>query len=472
MENMKDFFFDDGAEPGFGSEEMLIKALSAGVGTNAATFTGGRALQPEDCETTLVNVMREDQDDFKLMNTLKKTPVKSTVHQFNLRLDVGDEDSGFVEEGGVAPDNSQDIRRATRDMKYIQKRGEVTEQAIVADTFEPAFEAEKIACTLSTLRTAEKYCFHGDSAVVPKQFDGLIAQIKAAPSAKRNIYDLRGRSIRDEGEGIFTRMAENIADQGGAANKVFYPLILGDDIQALCRDRLRFGTEDERMAAVFKTYPTLYGSLSIAEDAGPDKMFKPKGVIKPGGIVGKAGSFPNKPASVTLSAAAATSGTSRFLASDGGNYTYLVYAINEYGISEGTSPSAAVAVAAGDAVNIAITPNAVNSGTGFIICRSIKGGTAVMEMVRIGRDEQNTATVYIDLNEDLPGTAEMLFITEKKMQAVAEFLQFLPLRLYRMYPTDRLVTPFIMALWGSPSLKAPHWCGVVKNIAYRGGFYG
>ena len=92
-------------------------------------------------------------------------------------------------------------------------------------------------------------------------------------------------------------------------------------------------------------------------------------------------------------------------------------------------------------------------------------------MVRIGIDEQNADTVYPDRNDDLPGTAEMLFITEKKMQAVVEFLQFLPLRLYRMYPTDRLVTPFIMALWGTPSMKAPHWCGVVKNIAYRGGLH-
>ncbi|MDR1351671.1 MAG: hypothetical protein LBK05_00185 [Treponema sp.] len=469
MDNMKDFFYEESAEPGFGSEEMLIKALSAGYGTDAAQFTGGRALQPEDCETTLVNVMREDQSDFKLMNTLKKTPVKSTVHQANLRLDIGDEDSGFVSEGGIAPDNNQDIRRITRDMKYIQKRGEVTEQAVVADTFEPAFEAEKIACTLSTLRTAEKYCFHGDSAVVPKQFDGLIAQIKAAPAVKRNIYDMRGRSIQAEGESIFTRMAENIADQGGAANKVFYPLILGDDIQALCRDRLRFGIEDDRMAAVFKTYPTLYGSLSIADDAGPDKMFKPKGVVKPGGIIGHAGGIPNKPVSAALSAAA--SGQSQFLAADAGNYTYLVHAINEYGISEGVSPAAPVAVAAGDAVAITITPAATNPGTGFIICRSVKGGTSVMEMVRIGKDEQNTTTVYSDLNDNLPGTAEMLFITEKKMQTVVEFLQFLPLRLYRMYPTDRLVTPFIMALWGSPSMKAPHWCGVVKNIAYRGGLY-
>ena len=469
MDNMREFFFD-GAEVGSGSEDMLMKALSAGYGTDAAQFVGGRALQPEDCEVTLINVMREQQEDFKMMNTIKKTPVKSTVHQFNLRTDIGDEDSGFVAEGGIAPDNSQDIRRMTKDMKYIQKRGEVTEQAVVADSFEDAYEAEKFATTMSVLRTTEKYCFHGDSSVVPKQFDGLIAQVKAAPAAKRNIYDLRGKTIQTEGEGIFTRMAELIADKGGEANKVFYPLILGQDIQELCRDRLRFGAEDDRMAAVFKTYPTLFSSLAIAgPDAGPDKMFKPKGVINPGGVSGFAGSLPNAPAGVTL--AAGTEDGSKFVAGDAGNYTYMVYAINEYGISEGKSPAAAVAVAAGDGVTLTINPAATNPGTGFIICRSLKGKTEVMEMARVGLDEQSGNTVYVDLNEDLPGTAEMLFITEKKMQTVVEFFQLLPLRLYRMYPTHKLVTPFIMALWGTPSLKAPHWCGVVKNIAYRGGLY-
>jgi hypothetical protein len=302
---------------------------------------------------------------------------------------------------------------------------------------------------------------------VPKQFDGLIAQVKAASAAKRNIYDLRGKTIQTEGETIFTTMAEMIADKGGEANKVFYPLILGQDIQELCRDRLRFGTEDERMTTVFKTYPTLFSSLAIAgPDAGPDKMFKPKGVIKPGGV---AGAIPNVPAAVTVAAASADG--SKFAAADAGNYTYMVYAINEYGISEGKSPAAAVAVAAGNGVTITITPAVTNPGTGFIICRSLKGGTDVMEMARVGLDDQNATTVYVDLNDDLPGTAEMLFITEKKMQAVAEFLQLLPLRLYRMYPTHKLVTPFIMALWGTPSLKAPHWCGVAKNIAYRGGLY-
>jgi hypothetical protein len=158
------------------------------------------------------------------------------------------------------------------------------------------------------------------------------------------------------------------------------------------------------------------------------------------------------------------------LASDAGNYTYKVHAVNEYGISEGVSPVAAVAVTAGDAVTLTITPNAVKPGTGFIICRSAKGGSTIMEMVRVGLDTQNPTTVVVDKNEDLPGTADMIFITEKKLQPVVEFLQFLPLRKYnRPAPSNRLVTPFILALWGAPIIKVPEWCGVVKNIQYTGG---
>jgi len=458
-------FFEDDVDIGKGSEEMLMKALSIGHGVDASQFTGGRTLQPEDCETTLFNVMREDQEDFKMMNTLKKTPVKSTVRQYNIRTDVGEEDIGFVGEGETAPDNEQELKRMSRNMAYIEKRGMVTEQAVVAETFEDAFEVEKVATTLSVLKTAEKYCFHGNSKVVPKQFDGLLAQINEAPIGKKNIVDVRGKTVATVGRKIFTEMAEMIADQGGAANKLFYPLILGQDLQDVVQDKLILRPGDPKVNLVFEDYPTLHGTMKIAgNSAGPDKMFRPKYIVKP---LGK--NPPNKPSAVAVSAAAATSG-SEFVASDAGNTTYQVFSVNEYGISEAVTATP-VAITAGDAVSIRITPAATNPGTGFIICRSLPGNTICMEMVRIGRDETNAVTEYIDLNKDLPGTAEILFITEKKVQVVAEFFQFLPLRLYRMAPFNALVNPFIMALWGSPVLKAPHWCGVVKNIAYRGGLY-
>ena len=54
------------------SEDQLLKALSAGYGTDSATFAGGRAMIPEDIESTMINAMREQKEDCKLMNMMKK----------------------------------------------------------------------------------------------------------------------------------------------------------------------------------------------------------------------------------------------------------------------------------------------------------------------------------------------------------------------------------------------------------------
>ena len=466
MDNLRDFFFDGGAETGAGSEEMLVKALSAGYGTDSATFTGGRALIPEDCETTMVNAMREQREDCKIMNTFKKVPVKSTVHEYNRRTGSGDIDFGTTEEGGISQEDGQTIERVTRSVKYIQQYREVTEQMNVVDAFENAFESEKLAGTINILKIAERLCIHGDASVVPTEFDGMIKQIKDTPVNRRNIVDFRGQSIQTKGESFIAEIVRGIYDAGGEANKIFFPTVLSEDIQELCRDRIRFGTNDHTMTPVFDSYPTPLGTVKFGEDAGHDKMFRVRGPIaSKGDPIQK----PNAPTTVTVAASAKPG--SKFFSGDAGNYLYTVHAISKYGISEGKSPAAAIAVSAGQGVTITITPDSTNPGTGFIICRSSKGGTQVMEMVRIGRDKQSPTTVYVDLNDDLPGTTDMIFITEKKLQTIAEFYQLQPLRLYRMNPVNRLVTPFILALWGVLDLKNPEWCGLTKNIAYKGGLY-
>ena len=63
------------------NQATLQKALEAGYGTDASQFTDGRALQPEDLESTLVNVLDVLQDDCKVFNSIYRQPSKSTVHQ-------------------------------------------------------------------------------------------------------------------------------------------------------------------------------------------------------------------------------------------------------------------------------------------------------------------------------------------------------------------------------------------------------
>jgi hypothetical protein len=465
---MGDDFFstvDAGVESASMSEEELVKALSAGYGTDAAQFMGGRALEVQDIEATMINAMREQREDCKLMNLVKKRPVHSTVHEYNRRLDVGEYENLTADEGGGSEDNDQTIKRVTRNIKYLQDRRAVTDQMEIVDGYENAVESEKIGGTLNVLKGAEFLNFHGDSKVVPTQYDGLVAQILADSNPYPNVKDLRGKSLTAYGEKALNEMTRIINGRGGDASLIFFPPVIAEQIQDLVRDRLRFGTEDRKAALVVDTYPTPFGStLHFGEEAGSDKLFKVKGPVFPNGKVDKR---PNPPASVA--AAAAVNSNSQFFAADAGDYNYAVHSISKYGISDGKLITAVVAVAAGKAVNLTITPDSSKPGTGFVITRSEKDGTALMEVCRIANSGSATTT-FVDLNADLPGTASMIFLTEKKLQTTMEFYQLCPLRLRPLFESNKAEKPFFIQLFGALDLKVPEWCGIVKNIAYDGGF--
>ena len=90
--------------------EMLTKALSAGTGVDAGSFSGGRALTPESMDFTLVNILHT-QDEARLFQRLKKQPIKSVIHQWNVRDDVGDDDGAWVPEGGDSQEKNQNVTR-------------------------------------------------------------------------------------------------------------------------------------------------------------------------------------------------------------------------------------------------------------------------------------------------------------------------------------------------------------------------
>jgi hypothetical protein len=463
---MGDEFFstvEAGVESASMSEEELTKALTAGYGTDAAQFMGGRALEVQDIEATMINAMREQREDCKLMNLVKKHPVHSTVHEYNRRTGVGEYENLTADEGGGSEDSDQTIKRVTRNIKYLQDRRAVTDQMEIVDGYENALESEKIAGTLNILKGAEFLNFHGDSKVVPTQYDGLIAQILA--DSAPNVKDLRGSSLTAYGEKALNEMTRMIYERGGDANLLFFPPVIAEQIQDLVRDRLRFGTDDKKATLVVDQYPTPYGStLHFGAESGADKFFKVKDLVFPNGKVDRR---PNPPASVAATAAA--NANSLFLAKDAGNYNYAAHSVSKYGISAGTPISAAIAVAAGNGVTLTITPDASKPGTGFIITRSSKDGTVLMEVARIGKSDAATTT-FVDLNSDLPGTASMIFITEKKLQLIMEFYQLCPLRLRPLFESNKAEKPFFVQLFGALDLKVPEWCGIVKNIAYDGGF--
>lgn len=453
----------------------LQKALSAGYGTDSANFTNGRALIPENLETEVMNVLSMAKEDCKLMATLKTQPVRSTVHEKNIRDDEGDFKHLSVAEGGASVETSQSIKRKTFDMKYLQVKRGVTKQMEAAETFEDALASEKVAGVNSVIKGAEYLCFHGDSSIVPTEFDGFESQIRKASAKEQNIISLHGKSIGSKGMSIFDEMAEKIYTQGGSADRVFFPPVLAREIRDTAFGEKGFYNMGEGFnmmnnfqGASLPGYNTAVGSILklSGNDAGTDKFYHVKGRVYEEGDPTKR---PAAPTSVTVAANASASG-SEFNTADAGDYTYTVHAVNQYGISAGTKVAAPVSVAAGSSVSVTITPAPGVAATGFIICRSAKDGTDVMEMDKVANSGEAT-TVYTDLNKELPGTASMLFLTESKLSPTYKFGQLLPACTFPLAPVSSAETPFLVLMFGGLELYAPKFCGIVKDIHYNGGLY-
>ena len=464
-------FFDNvsSGEMSAGEVNELQKALAAGYGTDSSQFTGGRALIPENLESEVVNVVAQLKEDCKVMNSVKKTPVRSTVHEVNLRTGHGDYRHLSVAEGGASIDTDQSLERKTFAMKYLQTRRSVTKQMEAAETFEGALASEKLAGVETIIKGAEYQCFHGDSSIVPTEFDGFLASIKKANAADQNIINLKGSTLGNYGEKIFDEIAAMVRGKGGFLDKALFPTVLAKDIKEIFADKQRYLMNNPIPNLSFKTIPD-YGTAigaNIAlsgEEAGDDMFFEVKGEVV---AEGDATRRPAAPTSVTASASG--SGSS-FPANDAGDYMSTVHAVNQYGISAGTSIAAAVTVAAGNKVALTITPGSGVAATGFIICRSKKDDTKVMEMDKVA-NSGNTTTVYEDTNDELPGTASMIFLPKKRFQPVYTFGQLLPACTFPLAPTNTAETPFLVMLYGGLEVRAPKHCGLVKNISYNGGLY-
>jgi len=391
------------------------------------------------------------------------------VHEVNLRTGHGDYRHLSVAEGGASIDTDQSLERKTFAMKYLQTRRSVTKQMEAAETFEGALASEKLAGVETIIKGAEYQCFHGDSSIVPTEFDGFLASIKKANAADQNIINLKGSTLGNYDEKIFDEIAAMVRGKGGFLDKALFPTVLAKDIKEIFADKQRYLMNNPIPNLSFKTIPD-YGTAigaNIAlsgEDAGDDMFFEVKGEVV---AEGDATRRPAAPASVTASASG--SGSS-FTANDAGDYMYTVHAVNQYGISAGTSISAAVTVAAGKKVALTITPGSGVAATGFIICRSKKNDTKVMEMDKVA-NSGNATTVYEDTNDELPGTASMIFLPKKRFQPVYTFGQLLPACTFPLAPTNTAETPFLVMLYGGLEVRAPKHCGLVKNISYKGGLY-
>ena len=432
--------------------EYLTKALSAGTGVDAGSFTGGRALIPESLDTTLVNILHS-QEDAVLFKKLKKQPIKSPVHQWDQRTEVGADDGAWVGEGADSIEADQTIARKYVTAKYLQTLRKVTLQASISNMIEDAMAIEKNAGTLWIIRNVEHGLFYGNSDYVSVQPDGLIKQI---PST--NIVDMRGKDASSATfENRFGESCRQIRDNFGKATDFFCSTMVMQDVQRLLRDRIRFEAGVAPAGStVFSRYPTPFSTPELNHDI----------FIKEGTTPAASAITASRPGVVTINSnASPVDALSEFAAGDAGDYVYKIVAVNAYGDSVASAETIVTGVAAGDRVDIAITEGSPVA-TAFKVYRSKKGGATGAEVRYAFTVARTGASQTIaDYNSYLPGCSDGFLLTMDEVYNAIEWAQFLPLMKFDLYPTAAAVYPFLMLLFGNLALKKPVQQIRIKNIA-------
>jgi len=433
--------------------QMLTKALSAGSGVDAGLpYTGGRALIPESLEQTLVNIMHT-QDEAVLFQMLKKTPVKSPVHQWDVRDDVGADDGAWVPEGGDSEEADQSIERKYITMKYLQTLRKVTLQMSVSNAIEDAMALEKNAGTLWLIRNIEKGLIYGNSDYVTEQPDGLI---KLIPSS--NVVDMRGGDATSSTfEDIMNEACRIIRDNYGKGSLMLTSTMVMQDVQKLLRDRIRFEAGKTEGTAVFSKYPTPFGTPELKED-----IFVKEGAIPAASLLTS-----KRAGAPTIGSATHPTGgaDSEFVAADAGDYVYKVVAVNRYGDSAATAEKIVTGVTAGQKVVLPVTEGSP-AATAFKVYRSKLGGATGAEVryaftVKRASSPQNVE----DYNSFLPGCSDSFILTMASLYDAIEWAQFLPMMKFDLYPTNAAVIPFLMLIFGALALKKPVQHIRIKNIA-------
>ena len=333
-------------EANYAAYELLAKAMTAGSGVDAAQYTGGRALSIESLDQTLVNILFT-QDEAVLFQLLKKQPVKSVVHQWDTRTEVGSDDGAWAAEADNAFSTDQTINRNYMTVSFLQTLRTVTLQASLTNMISDAVALEKDAGTRWLIRNVEKGIIYGNTAFVPQQPTGFKYGIPAS-----NVLDLRGQPPNTSTiEQFITQGAQEIRQKYGRADLLLTSPAAMTDLQTLMRDRLRLPPQSEGLgAAIFTEYPTPFGRPQIKED-----IFLLEGS---GPVASTLTSYaPSAPSIGAITAQTGVAG-SNFTATDAGQYYYVVVAASKYGDSVASAAVQSPAVASGGRLTLPVTAGA------------------------------------------------------------------------------------------------------------------
>ena len=439
----------------------LRKSATVGYQTPAGTSGGDTGslspLIPQSIENILTSATYS-MKQLALWPAMPKVAVTNTLHEYAVVNSHGLDLDPFISEGSAGTTNRSEYQRKSIRIKYLAERREVTDVGTLVGLIganQNAIALETERGTLSLLGKLEKSLFHAKESNNSLHFDGIIHQIESYNSGS-NVFDARGASPSP-------RLLQEILAKLYSAPLYGTPdcIYVTPDIHGeLIKFAVQFGRHDQLVLT--QSSGITYGTqeISIMGPVGPVPVKSAPFLSNNAKAPTSASGTTSAPATPTLtSAVVASDSASQFVANDAGDYFYKVVAMNNSGYSAPVT-SASKTVASGEKVTLTIAQQ--SDAVYFKIFRTPVDRPA-SEAVLIDEIAANVggATVWVDRNENIPNGHKIVFV-----QHSSEIMEFAKLLDFFRRPLAEVQTskPFLLMLFGSPIVKVPSKCWVVKNV--------
>jgi hypothetical protein len=469
-------FMPPGAFPGFvfTDPREFLKAVTSGYGTDVAGFTGGRALQLQSIEDSLLATIPLD-DMFTLFNLIDQSPATATVDEFVKQTDIGGwPGAGFNDELGDIVETTGTYGRQVVLMKYLMNRRRVSAVQASTKGLVDAIAREKLNGARSLKVDAEYGIIYGNAAINPFEFDGLVTQIRAHGDGDLMI-DVRGGGLSYVAEEI-QNLAAVIRSRGHFGRLTDYicsPAVQTSEINQKLDPAFRVSANPSAGLRSLEV-GTVVSGINVQSNGGTVRAHEDI-FIEEGGMPWEArtGAYPGLvagsglPVPVIASAVAGAGGaSSQFTLAMSGLYYYGVEARGKAGRST-TAVSAQVTVAQGDKVTITITNPGSIEVTGYVIYRGRRNGTNaktdLREMIQVAR-QAGASTVFEDLNAFIPGTSILLGLNLTPGDKAVTFRRLLPMTMFPLFPTAKAEHPWAQMMFGGLRVGKVEHIGMAFNI--------
>lgn len=486
---MEDMFLNSELYEGAGvasDEEVraLLKAIEANEGeTDIASLTGGGALQPQSLEGTLA-LLTAQEKHLTLWRDVPKGEAVSTLEEYSIQTGHGIGDAGWVQQMESPAEVDPYVKRGYAVMKFIRQIWKVSDVAAMVRTIKDAEVFAKQAAVMRVLRQVNRSLYSGNSDMIPESIDGFETAIKNNGSSY-HVRDLRGGvPSSDDFRYLAELIVANLGNVEGAGlyvspggmTTIDGLLVTGQRFlqNALGADgKIAYGWGVDRIHTSFGTIIPKVDIFIASEYEGKTVPKVPSAsnpqVLVEGRTSAKS---PEMPSIVVTTDPAPVSG-SKWTTGSGvvrpanKTYRYRVAAGNRFGLSQACAAAdAGEVVEDGGSNTITITPAASSYPETYyeIYSEQVEGSGDFRFLARV--KATTPTTVFVDKNEDIPGTTKMFLLD---LTSVGEMRTFMLKRLAPIFSQE--LAKIGAYRWGlvnmflTPAYYAPLRFAMLKNVA-------